>query len=516
MKPSHTVVCAIAAVALLLAAPALAAQEPSPANLITADAIRSHVYFLACDALEGRYVGSRGYEVAARYGESQFLAAGLMPGAVDGGTLSFLQEVPVLSRKATGEISLTVTTSRGSETFSEGEDFIWFQGELFHLKRRDLEVVFVGYGISEPEHGWDDLEHVDVKDKIVMMMMGAPAREGKAVLPEEIHGRYAPPNAVLRKMATMMFEGAVGVFILPEEMVLEAWDALPSKAPLTQFEYDNTQPGAIHIPLLSPVKGDVARAIFADQSRVAPGVGDWGRETTESFKLEGVVVTLEGTFTQEQIPTYNVVGVIEGTDALLKDEYVAVTGHLDSTAPREDGEINNGADDNASGAAGVIEVARVVAKAPPRRSVVFVLLAGEEAACIGARHFVSDCPVPLHKIVADVNLDMIGRTDPASEADRAHYAIDSGMITAEFTRLVKQVNARTVAWPMKYECDTGNSDNLMFHAVGIPAVNFYSGHHDDVNLPTDDPEKLDYDKAEKISRLVYEVTMELGNREHLW
>ena len=234
------------------------------------------------------------------------------------------------------------------------------------------------------------------------------------------------------------------------------------------------------------------------------------------MRLEGVTVTFKGAFTEEQIPTWNVVGVVEGTDPGLKDEYVAVTAHLDSTAPREDGEINYGADDNASGVGGLIEIARVVAKGPPRRSVVFVLVSGEEAACIGSRHFVSDSPVPLESIVADVNLDMIGRTDPASEADRSHYAIDSGRITPELTRLIGDVNARTVGWPLKYESPTGTSDNLMFHAVGIPGVSFYSGHHGDVNLPTDTPEKIDYEKAEQISRLIYEITMELGNRDVLW
>jgi Zn-dependent M28 family amino/carboxypeptidase len=208
--------------------------------------------------------------------------------------------------------------------------------------------------------------------------------------------------------------------------------------------------------------------------------------------------------------------VVCGSDPALKHEYVVVTAHLDSTAPREKGEINNGADDNASGCAGLIEVARAVNQGPPRCYVVFALLSGEEAACIGSRHFVSDCPVPLGEVVANVNMDMIGRSDAASLADRSHYALDSEKVTPAFTDLIKWVNARAVRWPLKYENPVGNSDNLMFHAVGIPAVSFYSGHHEDVNRPTDDPDKIDYEKAQKISQLVYAVTMELANREVLW
>jgi Zn-dependent M28 family amino/carboxypeptidase len=232
--------------------------------------------------------------------------------------------------------------------------------------------------------------------------------------------------------------------------------------------------------------------------------------------LEGVSVTVTGAFTEEEIPTWNVLGLVEGTDPDHEDEYVVVTAHLDSTAPRKEGEINNGADDNASGCAGLIEIARAVAAGPPARSVVFVLCSGEEAACIGSRHFVSDPPIPLDRIVANVNMDMIGRTDDASMADRSHYAIDSEKITPEFTRLIQEVNSRTIVWPLKYQSPVGTSDNLMFHAVGIPAVSFYSGHHEDVNQPTDDALKLDYEKAQKISQLVYEITMELGRRQTLW
>ena len=516
MKKAARISCPLILTLIVTCPPLCSAPAVSPADLITADAIRGHVYFLASDALEGRYVGSAGYEVAARYGESQFAAAGLEAAVPGGGTASYLQEVPVLRRRTSGVLSLAVSAPAGNREFTEGRDFIWFQGEFFPWEGRELAVVYVGYGISEPAHGWDDLAGVDVRDKMVILMMGAPTDEGEPVLPEAMHARYAPPSAVLKKMSTMLFEGAAGILILPDEMILEAWDALTSKALNPQFEYDNRRVGAVHIPLLCPVKPEVAEAIFMGQERVPPGLGGLGEESVAGFELEGVVLTFGGSFAEEKVPTYNVIGVVEGTDHELKREYVAVTAHLDSTAPREEGEINNGADDNASGAAGLIEIAGAVAERPPRRSVVFVLFSGEEAACIGARHFISDCPVPLERIVADVNMDMIGRTDPASEADRSHYAIDSDRITPEFTKLIREVNSRTVAWPLKYECPTGTSDNLMFHAVGIPAVCFYSGHHADVNLPTDDAEKLDYEKAERISRLVYEITMELGNRDVLW
>jgi hypothetical protein len=499
----------------ILVAPALALGD-SPARSITADAIRGHVYFLASDALEGRYVGSRGYEVAATYGESQFEAAGLAPVIGQGGDYTYFQDVPVLRRTSVGDLTLTVATRQGETAFTEGGDFIWLDGEVSPWEDRRFEVVFAGYCISEPSHGWDDLEGLDAKDRVVLMMLGAPTENGEPVLPEAVHAQYAPPSAIFKKMLTVMLKGAVGILIVPEPMLVEAWESLPSKAATPQFEYDNREPGSIHVPFIGPIKTKVAESLFSGQRLVPPGLGHLGEETVNAFALNGVSVSLKGAFTEEKFPTWNVVGMIPGTDSALSDEYVVVTAHLDSSAPRADGEINNGADDNASGCAGLIEIARAVASAPPKRSVIFVLCSGEEAACIGSRHFVWDPPVELDKIVANVNMDMIGRTDAASEADRSHYAIDSEKITPEFTRLIKEVNSRTVEWPLKYESPIGNSDNLMFHAVGIPAVSFYSGHHDDVNRPTDDADKLDYEKAEQIARLVCEITMELGNKPTLW
>jgi hypothetical protein len=488
----------------------------SLSDMITAEAIRGHVFFLASDALEGRYVGSAGYEVAAWYGESQFKAAGLAPVIPQEDGYSYLQRVPVLRRKVSGDLTLTVTTPEGEATFHEGDDFIWLQGEAIAWEDRQFGAVFVGYGISEPNHDWDDLEGVDVRGKVVILLLGAPTHEGAPVLPEDVHSQYAPPSAVYRKMAAMMMEGASGILILPEPMLLEAWGALPSKAHNPEFEYDNRESGAIHIPFLFPIKPEIVAAIFAGQGHVPPAMDDAGAPISPSFDLEGVSLTLSGKFTEEEIPTWNVVGMVEGTDTDLAREYVVVTAHLDSTAPREEGEINNGADDNASGCAGLFEIAKVVAASPPKRSVIFMLCSGEEAACIGSRHFVSDPPVPLDRVVANVNLDMIGRTDAASAADRSHYAIDSDKITPELTHLIQEVNRRTVAWPLKYQNPIGNSDNLMFHLVGIPAVSFYSGHHEDVNRPTDDPDKVDYEKAQKIAQLAYEVTMELGTRQQLW
>lgn len=215
-----------------------------------------------------------------------------------------------------------------------------------------------------------------------------------------------------------------------------------------------------------------------------------------------------------KLNTWNVVAVVEGTDPELKNEYVTVTAHLDHVGPRN-GEVCNGADDNASGSIAVIEVAEAVVMDPPKRSVIFILFAGEEMGLKGSRYFVDNPPVPLDKIVANINMDMIGRTGNGLDAEtKEHYLRYSSKVSPKFKDFVKKVNKNTIRYPLVYAEDSkspGGSDHMSFLRKDIPAIMFFSGIHKDLHNVGDDPDKIQYDKVQKISQLVYELTMELGN-----
>ena len=495
---------------------ALEARENQPVNSITAAGLRDRIFFLASDSLGGRHVGSRGFEIASLYAEGQMRAAGLVPIIEEGGESTYLQTVPMLRRTATDEPEMIVKTPKTEYSFAHGKDFKLFIGDLVPAEHKQLQIVFAGYGICEPKYGWDDFRNLDVENKAVIILMGAPTRDGKPVLPEKIHDRYAPAGGILKKLYPMIARRAAAVLLLPNEELMAAWEALPPMTRSPHLAYGNRNSGALHAGCVIPIKPEVASALFAGQGRVPPGLGLPGTQTTEGFDLENVSLAFKASFADEKIATWNIIGAVEGTDPALRNEYVAVTAHLDTKAPEKPGEIFNGADDDASGSAAVMEIARAVAMRPPGRSVVFVLFTAEEGGVTGSRHFLSNCPISLNRIVADVNLDMIGRTAPESEADRGHYALDSEKIAPAFTQLIRDVNERSIRWPLTYEYRMGDGDHLIFNAMGIPAVNFYSGHHADVNETTDDAEKIDYEKAQQISRLAYEVVMELGNRKTLW
>jgi hypothetical protein len=508
--------CFFLGLAILLSCGPSQGRRESPADSITAAELRDRIFFLASDALEGRYLGSRGYHIAVQYAESQFKAAGLIPLVVSqGNRKTYLQSVPVTKRSASSPLSLVLKTPNVTQTFGQGNDFRWLEGDLLAWEKQPLQVVFAGYGIIEQAYGWDDFRGLSIENKAVLIRTGAPTKEGKPILPEEVHKLYASNYSWFTKMVALFPKKPAAIFLIPDQETLKDWESIPMKTQAPQIVYNNRDKRAFHIPCVCVIKPKVANAMFS-QARGLPGTVQPGRENDKTLELENVSLTLNASFREENILTWNVIGVVEGTDPVLKSEYVAVTAHLDHLRPQKQGEIYPGSDDNASGSAGLIEIAQAAAMRPAKRSLIFILLTGEEEAAIGSRHFVSVCPVSLEKIVADINLDMIGRTDKASEKNRGAYAVGSESITGSFTRLIKEVNSRTVRWPLQYENPLGVSDNIVFDAVHIPAVNFYSGNHADVHEPTDTPDKIDYKKAQKISQLVYEITMELGNRDPLW
>jgi hypothetical protein len=495
----------------------LAAQEASsPAASITASEIRRHVYFLASDALEGRFMASKGYEIAARYGESQFKAAGLKPLVLADGKPGYLQPVPVQRRTCVKEPVLMIATPRGPIRLEQPKDFKWLDGDILPCQDRTLEVVFAGFGIREPASGWDDFKGLDTKGKLVVIWPNAPLRRGKPVLPEAIHKTYLQAGGFQKKLMSLLSLQAAGVLIVTDPALAAMIEKSKPKSAAPQIVYANPKAPAF-IPWIVTLKPETALSLMAGQAGAPKKAGEAEAAKVRPAALKGVTATVEAAFDAEPLPSWNVVGIIEGSDPVLKSEFVAVTAHLDHLSPDSKGDIRNGADDNASGSAAVMEIAEAVARRPFKRSVVFVLFSGEESGLLGSRHFLAECPVPREKIVADLTLDMIARTDKASEADRAHYALDTDTVTPEFKKLLIAVNERTVRWPLKFERIGGaGSDNMSFTPFGIPGVFFFSGSHIDYHRATDDADKLDYEKAEALARLTYELAAELGDKPLPW
>jgi Peptidase family M28 len=487
--------------------------ETSPADSITATKIRDRIYYLTAEALEGRYPGSQGFRIAAEYAASQFRAAGLLPIIGPEGQRSYFQPVPLAKRTVQEAAVVTLRTSGREKTFAAGNLKLYLSEGLIE-ESKPLPVVFAGFGISEPKAGWDDLKRLDIAGKVVIVMMGAPTKDGEAVLPADVHKIYVPLNSILRKCVAM--REAAFILILPNEELRQAFDSFPAIPEGPGFVLDDKDPGAYRLAPLGFISDDLSQAIFAGQGLPGPAAVSTGRFPPGEIK--NVTIAIRIPFRDEKVQTWNVLGLVEGTDPALRDQVVVVTAHLDHLPPTPDGKIQPGANDNASGAAALLEIAGAVASHPPLRSVLFVLFGAEEGGAMGSRYFLARGPVSRDRIVADINMDMIGRTEEGLQAERAQYALDSGRIYPAFAKMIEDVNSRTVEWPLRFEhpLNLGDSDHRFFEALGIPAVNFYTGRIPDTHKPTDTPEKLDYEKAAQIARLVHELTMELASRKPLW
>lgn len=515
----------LTALPLLCIATTLQAQErPAPLGSITEAELRDHIFFLASDFLEGRDAHEEGYMLAAEYGAIHFAAAGLQPMFTDSvGRESFFQQVPFENATISPASVMRVTVGGMETTLHLGEEY--GAQRVFPSGNAPITgiPVFLGYGIEEPDLGWNDYEGADLGGKIAVIVAGSPMRNGQPVLPEEQHRRYSSLLGRSGNSIVMpaLNRGAAAVIIVPDSAFMPMWARIAA-AP--------TQPSVRLVSAKEP-EGNPTTLAWAIVLRPEAAVGLLSGTGFDPLSasgayapgpLEGVNVSLEMQHDVESAYTSpNVVGVLPGTDALLKDEYIVVTAHLDHVGVRG-GDVYNGADDNASGAAAVIEAAEAAGMAPGKRSIIFVLLTSEEDGLLGANYFADNPPVPIEQIVLNINLDMVGRNSP--DFPDALLATGSEFRRPELLQLIRDVNAQVGA-PLDRRLNEGpdphghvqRSDQLALMQKGIPAIPITRGFMGpDYNQASDDPETINYPKVLHAARLAFAVAMEAANREVLF
>ena len=389
-----------------------------PIDAITLEALRHHLYFLASDALEGRGTATRGFKIASEYAASQFQAAGVKPVLTDeNGRKTYFQKVPLIHKILDPQSVIQVKNQKGEHAFVHGHKCI----VALVQNPEDMRIpsgspVFVGFGISEPEAGWDDYEGLDVHGKIVLCLSGSPYRNGKPILPEKLNAGYA--NLVQgsrKKIETAKAHKAAAVVYLLDPLSARGWDIISKISDFRQdvLHYPGMEPAYPEyllpiIPVLI-VHPDNTRLIFEGENYDPMGFFETGKyEDYKRFVLKNTTMTIKLAYKRIPVSSRNVVAMVPGTDHELARQVITVGAHLDHIGIIN-GEIYNGADDNASGSAALLEIAESVAMSPPRRPVVFVLYTGEEDGSNGSRLFTSNCPVPIEDVIVNINLDMLGR-----------------------------------------------------------------------------------------------------------
>ncbi len=484
-------------------APATAARAPgvaagaAAAEAALQDQLRAHVSYLASDALAGREVGSPGSALAERYVAASFRRSGLkpLPGQKD-----FFHEFPLYRRGFdAARTALTLQTPRGSEAAVPGVDFRPFS--FSGTGEQSAGLVFAGYGITAPEYDYDDYRGLSVEGRFVLVLRHEPTGGGSE---EFFQGaRLTRHSLFTAKADNARRHGAVGMLLVTDPASaggaedLRLMDRYGTEASL------GTGGGRGRFLALHISRSLAERLLFEGGFglRQAQKAVDGGARPAGLASLPvhlHLRVALEER--AEEVPARNVVGYLPGSDPSLREEWILLGAHHDhlgSFAGRGD-TVFNGADDNASGVAAVLALARSLAAAQPapRRSLVFATFAAEEEGLFGSRRLAEEL-VPAGKTVLMINLDMIGRNP-----DRPVRVMGEGF-APDLRELVEEAN-RQVGLPLEY-AGTGyaeNSDHAPFFERGVPFLFFYTGMHEDYHGLRDEPDRLAYDRMAVIVRLV--------------
>lgn len=539
---------ALASVALLAASqPVLAAAPAKPVAAAqkvgkkaapvsdfapSPEAIKAHMTFLADDLMEGREAGTRGYDIAANYVAAQYALLGLKPAGDKTATgVSYQQHVPLLAYRVAGEGAITVTGADGqSVALKNGEDYL----PNAQAQAADLTVeaplVFVGYGLVAPEKGRDDYAGLDVKGKIVVMLNGAPS-----FLQTEERAHYSNANV---KRGEAAKRGAIGVLTLSTPAGEKRRPFAAGAGMLRGWRVnwrDAQGVGAIRAPS-APSLASISQAGAAKLFAGAPMTVEAALAEADSPQgaVKGFALATKAKITLktdiEKRESSNVVGLIEGSDPTLKAQTIVLSAHLDhigmkqNAKPGEDA-INNGALDNASGIATLLEVARGFknSKVRPKRSIILLAVTGEEKGLVGSDYFATNPTVPKANIAADVNLDMPVLLYPFT--DVIAFGADRSTIGEAVKHATGRVGVALSGDPLPEEGLFTRSDHYRFVEQGIPSVFLMTGfqnggekafttflkgnyHHpgDDLNQP------IDYQAAAKFALVNYEIARELANQ----
>jgi Zn-dependent M28 family amino/carboxypeptidase len=504
---------AAAGLALCAAGAGHAAPDPQ----FTAAGFRSHVAFLADDLLEGRETGSIGHRIATNYVIAQFEAAGLKPAGSNGG---WLQPVPLReARLVPGSGAAWI----GDRKFANGQQVVVSPSMLDETQDASADVVFAGHCLVEPSLKIDDFKGLDVKGKIVACLPGFPKG-----LPSETAAFLVDQRA---RFATA--RGAIGMIGLWTRQQEKQYPFAQLVNTIGNPRMERLNPdGSVYqfapgLRLAGVFGPEAAALLFAGAAKSFAAVDQAGETASvRGFPLQPKVRISRQT-SWKTIESANVVGMVPGTDPALKAEHVVLGAHLDHIGigkPVAGDAIYNGALDNAAGSATLIEVAKATAKAPPRRSTLFIAATAEEKGLLGAEYYAGNPTVPIGSIVGMIDLDMPILTYDFQ--DVTAYGADHSTVAQAVALAAGQLGLKLSPDPMPEETIFVRSDHYAFVQRGVPAIMlatgfaaggdqatqaFFAKHYhqpsDDLSLP------VHWDQGAKFADLNFRVMQLLANAE---
>ena len=515
MKRNNFRTASAALLILLVSLSGLAVNMPLPPNeathSITVRDLKRHLTFLASDELGGRYTLSEGNRIAGRYLASQLESYGYRGGAKDG---SFFQKVP-LSIRTLKPAESGVALRVGDQTmeFKYGSDFMMEKPVAANLNG---DLVFVGRSnATQPSAA------LTVSGKIVVTPSGGMLSIGSDV----------PDDDVALSLINL---GAIGVILVPSNQAMQLWNRLSNY-------FDNE--GQPSLPPRTGPNGQSAPVIYAGPSLIKAIAGalkkdeNYLRSASTAMNSPEPIAASASIKTSVSVmpsgPAQNVIGILEGSDPRLKEEYVVYSAHYDHLAAGPRGEVYNGADDDGSGTVAVLEIAEALAVGTrPLRSTLIIFHTAEEMGLLGSEFNTDYEPVvPMEKLVANFNIDMIGRARAAGNNDprdreltdgESLYVIGADKLSTELNRISEQTNAETARMRFDYTYNDDRhpqrfyyrSDHYNYAKHGVPIIFYFTGVHRDYHRTTDDVDKIDFSRIERISRMVLATGWRVANLDH--
>jgi Zn-dependent M28 family amino/carboxypeptidase len=524
---------------------AVVAQQPASREP-SVDRLRQVIAYLASDALEGRRTGTPGANDAAHYIAGEFNRFGLRPGLQMArpartrgeNQARYLQPFPYVASVALGNNNLLyVNPGRGDDiaAYMVGNDWMPL-GFSSNGSVKGAEMAFAGYGISSAELKYNDYAGSNAKGRVAIVFAGTPDGDNP-------HGPFVHAGDIRFKVAAARAAGAQALLIIANEEKLQ-------EDRFARLSYDNTGEAGIPVVVISR---QLAAKLLGSQDKLADieSAAD-SRKTTSNAELRlpvrGLKLDFSVNVVRRESPSFNVIGVLPGSDPKLKSEAIVIGAHYDHLGMGGEGSgslsaktgIHHGADDNASGVAGVIELARMLSSQKLRRTVIFIAFSGEEEGLIGSSYYVNHPIVPLANTIAMINMDMIGRLKERSlivggvgtaqewrslieasndvqgmtvtlnspGADRTLQVGIPVVMGSNGKPVVSMNSARKFALTLN-EDGYGPSDHSSFYGKQVPVLFFWTGTHNDYHKPSDTAEKINYEGEATIVGFVDRIIRDL-------
>jgi hypothetical protein len=494
---------------------------------ITEKELKYHLEFLGAKEFRGRETPSPELDIATLYVANWAKNAGLKPVMQDG---SFYQPVPVTVTKVfQPDTRIRVSGKNGERIYYYGQSF---GGEFSVSGSYSGEVVFTGLGQSDPANGWDDLKDMDLNGKIVIILDAI--RPGQKIATGPYY--YYRLNSVVSALHDRGASAVLSIVSPEREEKLNSginiFDDIPTGRLDIMYESQRTKSKSdpeigtseSARPFLPFERAEISHSAAAEILGVTTAeIAEMFRQIKRGQQVapeevRGVRVQMDIAVDYIKTASRNVIALVEGSDPVLRNEYVIICGHPDGLGLRE-GEVLPGADDNGTATVALIGIAQALLAERPKRSVIIAWFTGEEQMMNGSHYFINNSPVPVEKISACLNMDMLGRNNTDSL-----FLVCSDLLSSELDASINKVNKNSgINFGFDYRYSSIShpeqvyfrSDHYPFVRFGIPSVWFFSGFTPDYHTPRDAPESINFEKFYRITRLVYLTAFDIGNRKEL-